>query len=145
MVFDGQAWWLDVIRVLNIGNVYYLVLIQSESDPCTRAAVTSRGYMWGSSVAVRSLSHHHDKSYKDAYRSTFCWSNISSRHAHIHSSYSSLIMSSSIQSSSLLLHLQPVIDTFLGLPVYARVLSILIGFPAIAIALNVLSQVVRVT
>lgn len=38
---------------------------------------------------------------------------------------------------------QPLLDTFLELPVYARVLSIIIGFPTIAIALNVLSQVVR--
>jgi hypothetical protein len=37
---------------------------------------------------------------------------------------------------------QPVLDTFLDLPLYARVLSILIGFPTIAIALNVLSQLV---
>jgi hypothetical protein len=38
---------------------------------------------------------------------------------------------------------QPVLDTFLDLPLYARVLSIIIGFPTIAIALNVLSQLVR--
>jgi hypothetical protein len=38
---------------------------------------------------------------------------------------------------------QPVLDTFLDLPLYARVLSLIIGFPTIAIALNVLSQLVR--
>ena len=48
-----------------------------------------------------------------------------------------------MSSSSLLLHLRPVMDTFLDLPLYARVLSILIGFPTIAITLNVLSQLVR--
>ena len=37
---------------------------------------------------------------------------------------------------------QPLLDTFLDLPLYARVLSIIIGFPTIAIALNVLSQLV---
>jgi len=37
---------------------------------------------------------------------------------------------------------QPLLDTFLDLPLYIRVLSIIIGFPTIAIALNVLSQVV---
>jgi hypothetical protein len=45
-------------------------------------------------------------------------------------------------SSSLLLHIQPVIDTFLTLPLYARVLTFVIGLPAIAIALNVASQLV---
>lgn len=37
---------------------------------------------------------------------------------------------------------QPILDTFLELPLYVRVLSIIIGIPTIAIALNVLSQVV---
>jgi hypothetical protein len=52
--------------------------------------------------------------------------------------------SSSFQSSSsLLLHAQPVIDTFLALPLYARILTFVVGVPAIAIALNVASQLVR--
>lgn len=40
--------------------------------------------------------------------------------------------------------LRPVLDAFLALPTYIQVLSVVIGVPALAIALNVFSQLVRV-
>ena len=52
-------------------------------------------------------------------------------------------MSSSTLLQGPALVLRPVMDAFTALPTYLQVLVLLIGVPALAIALNVASQLVR--
>lgn len=77
-------------------------------------------------AVVNVYTHRHEL---DISSSDLCWT----------CDLSTMSSSTILQAPSLVL--KPIFDTFLSLPTYVQVLSVVFGFPAIAITLNVLSQV----